>query len=376
MSPRKQITYSQHPNHKARAAHAKGERQFRTYDTSLIRPKRSPIPAIIGIIVLIAAIAAIVFGVMHFMRGCTSNPMLPEGQEVQVVVNEGEGAKSVAKTLFDAGLITSTNAFTDRLAELGAENSLQPGTYTLKGGQSVDEIITALQTPVAVGNTFTVPEGSTIAQTAKIVSDASSGRIAEKDFIAAAQDASKYADSYSFLADSGAKTLEGFLFPKTYPLKDDATVDSIIRSMLDQFGAEVATLDLSYVQSKGLSLYDMVKMASIVEKESDAEHRATVASVFYNRLDNGMRLQSDATVAYVVGHDPTAEDVATENDYNTYFIDGLPPTPINSPSLECMQAVCKPENTNYLFFYFESDGNGGMKYTFSETYDEHQAAYE
>lgn len=375
MSPRKQITYSQHPNHAARSAHAKGEKQFRTYDTSLIRPKRSPIPAIIGIIVLIAAIAAIVFGVMHFLRGCsTPAATLPEGQEVQVVISEGEGAKSVAKTLLDAGLIGTTNQFTDRLSELGAENSLQPGTYTLKGGQSVDEIIAVLQTPVKA-ETFTVPEGSTISQTADIVAQASEGRISAKDFIAAAKDASKYADSYSFLSEAGSNSLEGFLFPKTYPITDDSTAESIIRTMLDQFGSETAGLDLSYAESQGLSLYDVVKLASIVEKESDADHRATVASVFYNRISNGMQLQSDATVAYVVGHDPTPEDVATENDYNTYFIAGLTPTPINSPSLECLQAVCNPEQTNYLFFYFEDDGNGGMKYTFSETYEEHQDAY-
>ena len=375
MSPRKQITYSQHPNHAARSAHAKGEKQFRTYDTSMIRPKRSPIPAIIGIIVLIAAIVAIVFGVLHFMRGCTATPMLPEGQEVQVVVSEGEGAKSVAKTLFDEGLIASTSEFTDRLSETGAENSLQPGTYTLVGGQSVDEIISVLQTPVAA-ETFTVPEGSTLRQTAKIVADASSGRIKANDFIAAASDASKYAKSYSFLSEVGDASLEGFLFPKTYPIDDESSAESLIRSMLDQFGSETASLDMSYAEANGLSFYDMVKMASIVEKESDADHRATVASVFYNRMASGMRLESDATVAYVVGHDPTAEDVATENEYNTYFIDGLPPTPINSPSLECMKAVYKPDETNYLFFYFEDDGKGGMNYTFSETYEEHQSAYE
>ena len=376
MSPRKQITYSQHPNHAARAAHAKGERQFRTYDTSLIRPKRSPIPAIIGIIVLIAAIAAIVFGVMHFMRGCSAKATLPEGQEVQVVVNQGDGAKAVASSLVDAGLIATTNEFTDRLTELGAENSLQPGTYTLVGGQSVDDIIAVLQTPVAVTTTFTVPEGKTVAETAKIVEDASSGKITAADFVAAASDASKYADSYAFLEGVGKNSLEGFLFPKTYPLKDDATADSIIRAMLDQFGTETASLDTSYPESRGLSFYDMVKLASIVEGESGGEERATVASVFYNRLASGMTLSADATVKYVVGHEPTADDVATENEYNTYFIQGLTPTPINSPGLDSLQAVCNPEQTNYLFFYHETDGQGNTKVYFSETYEEHQQTYQ
>ena len=146
--------------------------------------------------------------------------------------------------------------------------------------------------------------------------------------------------------------------------------------MLDQYYDETATLDYTIPATYGLSRYDVVKLASIIEKESDADHRETVASVFYNRLILGMALQSDATVAYFVGHDPTPDDVNTENEYNTYFITGLPPTPINSPSLACMQAACSPEATDYLYFYFEDDGKGGLKYTFSENYDDHRAAFE
>ncbi len=375
MARRRNITYSSRPTHAARSAHAKGDKAFRTYDTTAIRPKRSPIPAIIGIIVLIAAVVFIVFNVMNFTRGCMGTPQVERGTEVQIVVNEGEGAKSIAKTLAEAGLISNANEFTDRVSTLGVEGKLQPGTYTLVGGQSIDEIIQVLQTPVA-SDTFTVPEGSTIVQTAEIVSAATGGRITVDEFVAAASNASAYAGSYEFLGDAGENSLEGFLFPKTYPYDENSTADSIIRTMLDQFATETAGLDWSYAESRGLSHYDVVKLASIVEKESDESHRATVASVFYNRLEDGMRLQSDATVAYYVGHDPTAEDVDTDNPYNTYFIDGLPPTPINSPSLACLQAVCSPEETGYYYFYFEDDGNGGLSYSFSETYDEHRSTYE
>lgn len=375
MSPRKNITYSSRPTHAARSAHAKGDKLFRTYDTSAIRPKRSPIPAIIGIVVLVVALIVIVFGVFNFMRGCSSAPTLAKGQEVQVTVEEGETVKSIGKTLADAGLIANQNEFTDRVAQLGAENSLQPGTYKLFGGQSVDEIITVLKTPV-VAEMFTIPEGSTLRQTAEYVAAATNKRITADDFIAAASDASKYAGDYAFLADAGSNSLEGFLFPKSYPYTDESTAESLVRAMLDQFAAETVDLDWSYAQSQGLSSYDVVKLASIVEKESDSAHRAEVASVFYNRLAANMRLQSDATVAYTVGHDPTAADVDVETPYNTYFIDGLPPTPINSPGLECLKAVCSPASTNYYYFYFEDDGSGNMKYTFSETYDEHRASFE
>lgn len=372
---RNKITYSEHPNRAARSAHQKGDKAFRTYDTSAIRPKRNPTYALIGIVVLIVLLVAILIGVFSFVRGCGSTPLVATGTQVEVTISEGEGAKSVGKTLVDEGLISNANEFVDRIDTLGEEGMLQPGTYTLVGGQSVDEIIAVFTAPLA-SETFTVPEGMTIQQTAEVVSAATEGRISVDDFVSAASNASVYASTYPFLADVGENSLEGFLFPKTYPFNEDSTADSIIRTMLDQFATETATLDLSVPQSHGLSLYDVVKLASIVEKESDAEHRARVASVFYNRIDAGMSLQSDATVAYAVGHDPTPDDIATYNDYNTYFISGMPPTPIDSPSLDCLKSVCAPENTNYYFFFFEDNGRGGMSYYFTETYEEHRSTYE
>ncbi|MBO4351951.1 MAG: endolytic transglycosylase MltG [Eggerthellaceae bacterium] len=372
---RNKITYSQHPNHAARSAHAKGDKQFRTYDTSAIRPKQNSTFAIAGIVVLVVLLVLILFGVFNFVRGCGKTPLVARGTEVTITITEGEGAKSVGKTLVDEGLISNSNEFVDRINAMGEEGALHPGTYTLVGGQSIDEIIKVLQTPVAA-TTFTVPEGSTVAQTAAIVADATGGRISAEEFIAAASDASVYVGSYEFLVDAGSNSLEGFLFPKTYPYDDASTADSIIRMMLDQYSTETAGLDWSYAESQGLTHYDVLKLASIIEKESNADHRATVASVFYNRMALGMQLQSDATVAYVVGHDPTAEDVATENEYNTYFITGLTPTPINSPGIECLQAACAPDQTSYYYFYFEDDGNGGLNYYFSETYEDHQATYE
>ena len=376
MSPRRQITYSQHPNHAARSAHAKGEKAFRTYDTSYIRPKRSPIPAILGVIVLVVAVIAIIMLVVQFMRGCTSNNMLPEGETVQITVIEGEGPKSIAKTLFDAGLIESQRAFTDRVNELGADTTLHPGTYTIAGGTSIDEIIAMMQTPVAAGMTFTIPEGSTLDQIAVIVETATGGRITAEEFKAAASDASVYADDYDFLEEAGDNSLEGFLFPKTYPFKDDSTAEDLVRAMLDQFQSETASLDLSVAAEHGLSFYDVVKLASIIERETDENYRPTVASVLYNRLDADMMLQSDATLAYIVGGEPTPEDLESDDPYNTYTNYGLPPTPIGSPSLDCLEAACSPEDTDYLYFYIAPNEDGVVEHYFSETYEEHQSSYE
>lgn len=378
---RKQVTYSQRPNHAARSVHARGERQFRTYDTSYIRPKKSKGPVIFAAILAIVVIGGLVFGALTLFNSCSAQPveLLAEGQEATVVVADGEGAQAVGKDLEEARLVTSASGFTKRVNELGVDSQLKPGTYTFAGGVTLDQIINDLKAGPKT-NALTIPEGYTLAQIAQSVSDFTEGRISVDDFTAASSDASVYAADYAFLADAGTNKLEGFLFPKTYEISDEATADTVVRMMLDQFQTETASLDWSYPQSQGLTVYDAVNLASIVEKESsgDEQIRAQVASVFYNRLSTlgdpsyGF-LQSDATTAYEVGHDPSAEEVHAETPYSTYANTGLPPTPICSPSIDSLQAVCAPDQESlgkYFFFYFEGD-----QYYFSETYDEHQETF-
>lgn len=380
---KRQITYSQRPNHAARSAHARGDKLFRTYDTSYIRPKRSKAPTIVALVVALVVVALVIFGIVSLFRGCSAQPTLAEGQTVQIEVAEGSGASAIGDQLVEAGVIGRASDFTDAVSAHNAAAQLKPGTYELTGGMTADELVSLLTTgPNVAAAGLTIPEGYTLAQIASAVDQYTGGRISAADFTAAASDASAYAGDFAFLADAGTASLEGYLFPKTYEVSDDATADSLIRQMLSQFETETASLDWSYPESIGLSHYDAVKLASIVEKEStaDADIRAQVASVFYNRLTtegeptHGM-LQSDATTAYEVGHDPTPEDIQADSPYNTYTNAGLPPTPICAPSLECLQAVCSPAQTNYYFFYFEPDDSGAMQYYFSETYDEHMATF-
>ncbi len=354
---------------------------FRTYDTSYIQPKRSKVPTIIGAVVLVVVAIALVVFIGTRVSSCMSPQVatISASEQATITVDEGEGASSIGKTLVDAKLISNSKDFTDRVNTLGAGSALKPGTYTFAGGTSVDDIISTLKAGPTLA-TVTVPEGYRLSEIAAAVQVATEGKISADAFTAAASNASVYAADYSFLQDAGTNSLEGFLFPKTYEITADATADSIIRQMLTQFQTETAGLDWSYPQSKGLNIYQTVNLASIVEKESsgDAAIRAKVASVFYNRLttdgepSNGY-LQSDATTAYEVGHDPTAEEVHSDSPYSTYSNKGLPPTPICSPSLDCLKAVCSPDMDaigKYYFFYFEGDN-----YQFSETYEEHQATF-
>lgn len=379
---KRQITYSQRPNHAARAAHARGDKMFRNYDTSYIRPKRSKAPTVIALIVALVVVIAAIFGIVTLVKGCTG-PTLAEGQAVQIEVPEGAGASAIGEQLAEAGVVGSPGDFTSKVNELNAGTQLKPGTYEFTGGMSSDEVVALLVSgPNVVAEGLTIPEGYTVEQIAQAVETFTEGRITASDFVSAASDASVYASDFSFLEGAGTASLEGFLFPKTYEVADDATADSLIRLMLQQFQTETASLDWSYPESKGLSLYEAVTLASIVEKEctADPSIRAQVASVFYNRLSNdgeptyGM-LQSDATTAYELGHEPTPADLETPSDYNTYTNKGLTPTPICSPSLECLQAVCSPDETDYYFFYFGEDDNGDMQCYFSETYDEHMQTF-
>ena len=380
---RKQVTYSQRPNHAARSAHARGERQFRTYDTSYIRPKKSKAPAIVAAVLAVLVVGGLAWGALTLFNSCSAQSveLLAEGREATITVAEGAGDKVVGEQLAEARLVSNAGDFTKRVNEMGVDSQLKPGTYTFAGGMSLDAIINQL-TAGPVANALTIPEGSTLEAVAQSVATFTENRITADAFTAAASDASAYAADYDFLADAGTNSLEGFLFPKTYEIGDDATAESVVRMMLDQFKTETAGLDWSYPQSQGLTVYDAVKLASIVERESsgDEQIRAQVASVFYNRLNNfgdpnyGF-LQSDATTAYELGHDPTPEDIKNPTPFNTYTNTGLPPTPICSPGLDCLQAVCNPAQTNYFFFYFAPDESGTMQYYFSETYEEHQQTF-
>lgn len=380
---RKQVTYSQRPNHAARSAHARGERQFRTYDTSYIRPKKSKAPAIVAAVLAVLVVGGLAWRALTLFNSCSAQSveLLAEGQEATITVAEGAGAKVVGEQLAEARLVSNAGDFTKRVNEMGVDSQLKPGTYTFAGGMSLDAIINQL-TAGPVANALTIPEGSTLEAVAQSVATFTENRITADAFTAAASDASAYAADYDFLADAGTNSLEGFLFPKTYEIGDDAAAESVVRMMLDQFKTETSGLNWSYPQSQGLTIYDAVKLASIVERESsgDEQIRAQVASVFYNRLNNfgdpnyGF-LQSDATTAYELGHDPTPEDIKNPTPFNTYTNTGLPPTPICSPGLDCLQAVCNPAQTNYFFFYFAPDESGTMQYYFSETYEEHQQTF-
>ena len=373
---KKTVTYSSRPTHAARAAHAKGDREFRTYDTSAIMPRRDPKPAIFVAVLIVIVLAV---GAFFLFRGCTPQvELLPEGQSVEVTIEEGESASSIGEALVAAKLVATSQDFVNEVNRLEAASSLIPGTYTFAGGSTPEQLVqTIMAGPAFVGDKLAVPEDITREALAALVEEATGGRVTAQSFLDASSDASTYAGDYPFLETAGINSLEGFLVPKTYGVTEDMDAEAVVRMMLDQFAKETANLSYAFPESQGLNLYQTVTLASIVAKESsdDAEVRAHVAGVFYNRLASDRPyLESDATTAYVVGHDPTGEEVHADDPYSTYTNEGLPPTPICSPGLASLEAVCAPLETNDMFFYFAPDENGVVQHYFSETYEQHQQA--
>ena len=346
--------------------------------------RRSRAPFLVMGLVAVAAVLAIVLVVVPAITGAGGDGAqdVAPGTAVSVTVPEGSGAAAVADALYEAGVIADKSEFLAQVRRMNAEQSIKSGSYSFRAGDDTANIIQTLTTGPNAEISLTIPEGYTVASIAAAVEETLS--IPADDFLAQAK-ASNYVADYPFLEGAGNDSLEGFLFPKTYSFPTgEVTADQVIRAMLSQFQTELSTLDLSYPESDGLSVAEMVNLASIVEKESTPSTRGTVAAVFYNRLDNMGEpnygfLQSDATTAYSVGHDPSAEEVHDENDpYSTYAHVGLPPTPICNPGLESLQAVCSPDmdaiENGIFYFYFWTNDAGETEYAFSRTYDEHMQA--
>lgn len=336
-----------------------------------------------GIAVIVAILAGVaVFVALFFVlvlprltKGADSGgTQVAAGQEVEVTIPDGSTTASIASILQDAGVISDASSFLQEVQKQNVEQKLKGGTYSLLTGSSDANVIDQLMAgPNSTASTLQVPEGYTVSQIASLVEEKFG--ISSSDFIAQAK-ASNYVADYPFLSEAANDSLEGFLFPKTYDFAGQTvTSDSIIRAMLSQYQVEIATLDLDTARQAlearygtTFSNYDVLTMASIIEKEALTEDdRPLISSVFYNRIAASMPLQSDATLAYTLGREVTADDLTQDDPYNTYTNMGLTPTPICNPGLASLTAAASPEDTGYYYFYITSS-----VHAFSETYEQHE----
>ena len=343
------------------------------------RRRRGPHPAIIALIVTVLIVAGGFYGLKTVYEG-SLEPVDPGNtKEVIILIPEGSSTAAIAKILRERGLIkngvlsgiVSEYFFNAHCKRMEYDGQFKYGEYSLNKSMSVDEIAAELIKGVVVASTnkFTIPEGYNITQIARTLAE--QGIVTEAEFFDVVQNGSF---DYAFLADcpSGPERLEGFLYPETYEVYDDATATDIVSKMLAQFDALFEDEYYAHAQEMGMSVRDIVTMGSIVERESvAAEERPMMAGVFYNRIEQGIKLESCATIQYILGEPKeflTNADTEIESPYNTYLNEGLPPGPICNPRIASIKAALFPDDNEYIYFVL-SDALDGT-HNFSSDYGE------
>ncbi|SMB95598.1 UPF0755 protein [Desulfonispora thiosulfatigenes DSM 11270] len=285
-----------------------------------------------------------------------------------ISIKSGSSTISIAKTLEKEGIITNALAFRAYLTFNGIESSLKAGDYKLSPSMTMKEISKALINGQTYTISFTIPEGYTLNEICNVLVEKD---LVDKEEFWQVVENEPFTE-FAFLqnAPQGQKRLEGFLFPDTYEVGKSMSAKQIITVMLKRF--ENVYNSLPEMQS-GLSPWDLIILASVVEKEAILdEERPIIASVFINRLNTNMKLQSCATLQYLFPERKDKiyiEDEKIDSPYNTYKNYGLPKGPICSPGEASLIAASKPEVTNYFYFVAKKDGSGG--HLFSTTHDEH-----
>jgi UPF0755 protein len=297
---------------------------------------------------IVAAVAGIV--VLWFLFALFQ-PFHGDGSgKVAVTIPKGSSVSEVGDLLDKKGVIDSSTLFQVRVTLDGKRSDLFPGHYTLAHGMSYGAAIDALTTPreKPTTTTVTIPEGYARSQAAPLVEEDGLVGSYTKETVH-----SRYLNPAKY-GGKGAKDLEGFLFPDTFEMKPGSPVGNLVQLQLQDFQRRIKGVDMSYAKSKNLTVYDVLTIASMVEREAGvAKQRKLVASVIYNRLHEGMPLGIDATIRFATGNyeEPLTESqLAVDSPYNTRTNAGLPPGPINSPGLAAIEAAAHPAKTDYLFY--------------------------
>ncbi len=329
-----------------------------------------------GIIVFVFLLLIVILaaGVFYYFSTAVDKD---DGNTIEIEIPTGSSTRAIAEILKDNELIHNDLFFRYQVKRLGLDSEMKAGIYELSKDMKIEKIIDLL----VKGNEkvdsvrFTIPEGYNIVQIATKLADE---ELVDRDrFIQLAKEGDF---NYSFVqaipdnADIKYK-LEGYLFPETYEIKVGTTEEEIIKRMLDQFAKEWKPEWDSLMADRNLTIHEVVTLASIIEREIIVDfERPIAAGVFTKRLNESWRLESCATVQYVLGKQKAQilnSDMEIDDPYNTYVYGGLPPGAIGNPGRASLEAAVDPENNPYYFFVTKKDGTN--THYFSKTYEEHLA---
>lgn len=317
-------------------------------------------------------------GVIYIWQNIES-PYKANGKATVFNIDSGSSVKQISTKLEQEGLIKDAFYFDVYIWQKKYETRLQAGEYSLSAAMSIPEIVETLIGGKIINKelTFQIIEGWNIKEVSEYIAKSN---LPDKENLIALINTpvEKWPDELkqkSFLAQIPAGgSIEGYLFPDTYRIFNDATAEDILNKIFMNFDNKLDSKLLDEIKRQGKTLYNIITMASIVEKEVPLEEdRPIVAGILYKRMRVGMRLEVDATINYVINKNTTQlsyKDLALDSPYNTYKNDGLPPGPISNPSLSAIKAAIYPQESPYLF-YLHPQNTANKKTIFSKTYDEH-----
>ncbi len=328
---------------------------------------------------------------LHERTGTAAVAVRPAVGESELVVPQGAGAGGIAQLAVDAGVLTDARAFLLLLDYQRAAPELQAGRYTLPRPTPAGELIRRLRAGVPREVVVCVPAGLRLEQLRELLiagdDEAPPGCVAEGVVTAAQWDAAHQGPrSHPLLvARPEGATLEGYLAAESYAFADAQSAESLVQAMLDALADVVTPGLIREADASGLSLHELLTLASIVEREGALEDEyPLIASVFLNRLEGGIPLQADPTVQYSIATEESVElygwwkeeltidDLDVDSPYNTYRVSGLPPGPIAQPGAAAIRAVVDAPETELLYFVANPSCDG-VSHLFAETLDGHIA---
>lgn len=321
------------------------------------------------VIIILVLLAQVFAGFVAGDDGWT----VQSGQPIEVTIAAGSSASTIYVLLHEEGVARSSEIESAARAS-GVEDRLQAGTYSFTTDMDPSLVVRRLVEggDVITGATFTVIEGWTIDRIIDELAEATPYTRAE--FQKALRDGDVSSPLLPTSAVDPLVRWEGLLYPARYPIAHDATPRQILQPMADEMTRRFDAIDWSSIGGLEISRYEALIIGSLIEWEAGIDgDREIISSVIHNRIDQDMRLQIDATVIYALGYNPKrvlAEHLKTGSPYNTYLVDGLPPTPIGTVSTASLEAAVHPIQSDYLFYVL---GNEDGSHVFAVTYEQHQA---
>lgn len=331
-------------------------------------------------VIVLACIAVIgIFGTLYIKSAL--KPIDPDSEkQIQVEIPMGSGISSISKILEEHGIIKNATVF-KYYAKFKNQSNFQAGNYTMTPSMTLDEILESLKTGKVYREPvfkITIPEGMTLEQIGNIIEKRTDytkeqfmERVNNEEFINGVMAAYPDLLTDEIFNENIRYPLEGYLFPATYSFYEkDVSLDDIILPMIEKTNSVINEYK-PLIAEKKMTVHTLLTFASLLEEEATAKSdRETIASVFYNRLEAGMPLQTDPSVLYALGEHKDRvlyEDLKVKNPYNTYVNPGLPPGPIANAGIVSIEAALNPTDTEYLYFLADKEGNNH----FAKTYEEH-----